>query len=717
MKSHTLVSRLTALIMVTALSAWAIQGAVFYSTPSGTFKTDLESGSTTQLFDWGGYARIVVSPDGRQVAACGLWQADGGILVGNTDGTNDSTLLHGSDYSGTAPNQYDINVQGAGTYNYGLGRNISFGPNGVYFIRCTGEWSGSGGQTSKMLCYADRTNGQVHEVVDISAVDDDHQAIFVSGDGRKALSWCHSRTVAIDVNATYDGGSYHLIDGIWGHGPTIPDDGSVVISNAIHGQCDVQEDHRTWVVYDWTNGSCGTYLDRYLSPSSSPTGTGTQAIVRGTTTTGQDGEDYITFGTDDGSAYLLNWSAGTVETIPNFGEVFLGVLPTGDQPTISVSPASLAFTTDGSQNVTVTNIGGGSLGAVTTEIAYADGSDWLTAAVQGSGGNTQTINNTVTVSGLPSGSYSATVTVSGGGASNSVTYTVQVSLNVPGNVSTSVSGARYRHVTVTWDDNSSDETGFSVERAYDGGAYAEVGTVGAGATSFVDSNVTCNNTTAYAYRVRAILSGGYSGYSASAQVTVDCVDWIALTGPAGGSVYQAGDTVWIQWEANNVNQVYIEGSVNGGEDLVTISVTGGVSPSMPTWGNYPWVPELGQGVDSTTTAFVKIAKYTDRATLFDMSEPFTVYGDASVAGLHAYRQASVSGLRHPGTVSLTASARLTYSLKPGEQGTIRFLQPNGVLVHSIECTQTGHHTVVWDGTTSRGGRVGKGVYLVDMVVR
>lgn len=636
----------------------------------------------------------------------------------HTDGTHDSVLLNGSEYSGPKLNKYAINTGTSATYNYGLGRICAFGPNGVYFVRCTGEWSGSGGQTSKVLCYADRATGVVRTVLDISAVDDDHQAMSISNDGRKVLSWCHSRTIAMDVNATYNGGSYHAIPGIWGHGPIIPSDGSVVIINAIAGQCDVQQDHRTWVVYDWTNGACGTYLHRYISPATSPTGTGTQAIVRGSTSQGQNGDDYIVFGTDNGNAYLLHWSTGAAEQISHFGEVYLGVLPTGDRPVLWVAPQSLAFTASGSQSVTVTNAGAGTLTAVSTSIAYANGSGWLTAAVQGSGGNSQTIANTVNASSLASGNYSATVTVSGGGASSSVTYAVSVSLGVPGNLTTSVSGTRYRHVTLTWTDNSTGETGYSIERSFNGGAYSVDGTAPANATSYVDSNVTCS-TSGYSYRLRASFSGGtYSGYSAASAVTVSCADWIDVTAPTTGAVYRTGDTIWIRWDASNVGQVFVEGTLNGGDDFVQISTTGGISTGMPGWGNYPWVPVLPAGTDSTQEAFVRVAKYTDRAGIFDVSGTFTVRRAPSAVARSAVSQgAAVSGLKHRGLVSLAAASNLVYTLKPGEVGTIRIFRPDGVLVHSIVCTEAGTNAVVWDNTSARGAAAGTGMYLIDMVVR
>ncbi len=715
-RSHAFASAALATLFVA--NSYAIQGHVFYSIGepgemAGTYKRNLETGTTTKLADWGGYAEITVSPDGRQVAACGLWQADGGILVVNTDGTHDSTLLHGSDYNGSSVNKYPINSHDQSTYNYGLGRICSFGPKGVYFVRCVGQWPD---QSSKVLCYADRATGMVHEVIDFSAVDDGHQALFVTADGRKALSWSHSYTVAMDINATHDGGSYHLITGIWGHGPITPNDGSVVIINNIRGSCDMlspetEYDHRTWVVYDWVNGACGNYLHRYASPSASPTGTGTQAMVKGSTATGQNGEDYIAFGTDNGNAYLLHWSTGTAEQIARFGDVYLGTLPTGDQPALSVTPASVSFTASGSQNVTVSNIGAGTLSKVSASVSYAGGSGWLTATVQGNGGNTQTIANTVDASSLSPGSYSATVTVSGGGATNTAVYTVSVNLNVPGDVATSVSGVRYRHVTVTWTDNSTGETGFSIERSLDGGAYSVVGTAAANVTSFVDSNVTCGTGT-YSYRLRAAFTGGsYSGYSAASDIVVSCADWVDVTAPTAGTVYGYGDTVWIRWDVSNVAQVYIDGSLDNEETWVQISVDGGVSPSMAGWGNYPWVPTLPPGMDSSTVVVVRVAKYTQRALINDVSETFTVRGPQSVRGAAAPRSALVSGLGRSGLISLAANTPIVYTLRPGEQGIIRVFLPNGALVRSVACTEPGTHAV------AAGVAIGRGLYLVDMVVQ
>jgi len=65
-------------------------------------------------------------------------------------------------------------------------------------------------------------------------------------------------------------------------------------------------------------------------------------------------------------------------------------------------------------------------------------------------------------------------------------------------------------IELSWADNSTGETGFSIERCTDGVNYAEYDTVGAGVTSYSDSTVSAGTT--YYYRVRATGSV-YSAYS------------------------------------------------------------------------------------------------------------------------------------------------------------------------------------------------------------
>lgn len=71
--------------------------------------------------------------------------------------------------------------------------------------------------------------------------------------------------------------------------------------------------------------------------------------------------------------------------------------------------------------------------------------------------------------------------------------------------------------TLTWSDNSTNESGFRIERASNGSAFSEIASVGANVVSYVDTGLA--NATTYSYRVRAYNSAGFSAYSNTATGT------------------------------------------------------------------------------------------------------------------------------------------------------------------------------------------------------
>jgi serine protease len=76
-----------------------------------------------------------------------------------------------------------------------------------------------------------------------------------------------------------------------------------------------------------------------------------------------------------------------------------------------------------------------------------------------------------------------------------------------------VTSTRTNSISIAWTDNSTNETGFSIERCQGSTCtnFAEIGTVGANVTSATNSGLARRTT--YRYRVRAYNSGGYSAYS------------------------------------------------------------------------------------------------------------------------------------------------------------------------------------------------------------
>src|SRR5205085_9810320 len=121
------------------------------------------------------------------------------------------------------------------------------------------------------------------------------------------------------------------------------------------------------------------------------------------------------------------------------------------------------------------------------------------------------------------GSYTATLTVTdnrGATASASVGITATTdpnAINAPSNLTASVS--RTKVVTLSWADNSTNETGFAVERAPQGStSFAQVGAVAANVKTFGESS----GSGRYTYRVRAFntSTGRFSAYSNQVAVRV-----------------------------------------------------------------------------------------------------------------------------------------------------------------------------------------------------
>jgi len=109
-------------------------------------------------------------------------------------------------------------------------------------------------------------------------------------------------------------------------------------------------------------------------------------------------------------------------------------------------------------------------------------------------------------------------------------------------------------VSVSWADNSTDESGFKVERSANGVDFAEIASLGANATSFSDTGLSAR--TGYWYRVRAFSGVGNSAYSNTGSVTTPDV---APAAPSSVSATNNGDgSASVSWGDASANETGFE---------------------------------------------------------------------------------------------------------------------------------------------------------------
>lgn len=83
---------------------------------------------------------------------------------------------------------------------------------------------------------------------------------------------------------------------------------------------------------------------------------------------------------------------------------------------------------------------------------------------------------------------------------------------------TKFSGTTTTDILLNWTDNSSDESGFAIERMVNFGGFVGYATTTASTTSYTDFGLT--GTSTYTYRVRAFNGYGYSAYTNMASTTL-----------------------------------------------------------------------------------------------------------------------------------------------------------------------------------------------------
>jgi peptidyl-Asp metalloendopeptidase len=123
----------------------------------------------------------------------------------------------------------------------------------------------------------------------------------------------------------------------------------------------------------------------------------------------------------------------------------------------------------------------------------------------------------------------------------------------PGPTSLVGSVPAHDRILLSWRDNSANETGFVVQRAVNGSAFADRASLGTNTTSFADTGLTGGTT--YSYRVRAWNSTGTSEFSNTITL-VTPVPPPAPTTPAPANVKLATEVATVAWSDVNNESAY-----------------------------------------------------------------------------------------------------------------------------------------------------------------
>ncbi|MCL2645479.1 MAG: discoidin domain-containing protein [Phycisphaerales bacterium] len=206
----------------------------------------------------------------------------------------------------------------------------------------------------------------------------------------------------------------------------------------------------------------------------------------------------------------LNWDSNSTSQLAKVS----------NNGTVVFSPPANLVALSGNASVT-----GGKVYTLTTGTVFSSISGTVTGYLVDWGDNQITqysVNDTKThtYDSVVSANYTITVDIltSTGSYVSSATKTVTVNGTAPFAPSAlACTVATTSMIHLTWTDNSSNETGFVVERSTDGINFSQVATLAKNTTSYDDTDLVTDSS--YWYRVKAINASGESGYTDVATAT------------------------------------------------------------------------------------------------------------------------------------------------------------------------------------------------------
>lgn len=163
-------------------------------------------------------------------------------------------------------------------------------------------------------------------------------------------------------------------------------------------------------------------------------------------------------------------------------------------------------------------------------------------------------------------------------------------------------------VSISWNDNSSNEAGFNLYR-WNGSSWTKISTLGANTTSYTDTGLTANQT--YKYAVEAYNSAGTAWTTfgnGSISATTKSITATKPNAPSSMSVSTTSDSVNVSWSDNSTDEIGFNLYRWNGSNWINIATLGtnvtsytntGLSPNT----TYYYAAEAYNAAGATWTTF------------------------------------------------------------------------------------------------------------------
>ncbi len=396
------------------------------------------------------------------------------------------------------------------------------------------------------------------------------------------------------------------------------------------------------------------------------------------------------------------------------GDFWIDTSNSAGLPIIRLNKTELYFEADSgfanpdSQEVAVTNSSAGVLADVQTSINYTAGdtTGWLRAYKSAGGGNTQTITNSVDITGLTGGNYRAIVTVSAANATVSKIYSVLLKVDA----TRVFSSVQIYPEDVTMEPG---DTCLFVAFAMD--QYND--TLSAQPAKWIwrtDSNATIfyglftsSITSSLPYKIYATGTVGAITLSDTTHATVE-FPMLKILSPNGGENLKIADITHIKWESadtSKISTVALELSLDNGKTWHLLD-SSAISPHDPRWGNYQWI--IPDSIGAFEDAIVPIS---ENCKIKIRDYQFPLYRDVSDSiftirpgPTAAEKQLQKHGIQKFGILQINSHS-FKVLIPPVSRYTIDIVSVNGRTVLSKKGTGSCIYTVT-------GKHLAAGVYLI-----